>query len=563
MRVGPYVGACPPGESDSCDHLADVAGRPGRSRRPRAAATVLTVWIFTTVALVARGIQLFLPGGLLGVTEYDDGVYFGAALRLTQGLLPYRSFVLVQPPGVPLLMTPLALLAHVIGTDWGLATARIITVVVGATNVYLLGRLLSHRGTLTVVVSCGILSVFSAAVMAAHTLLLEPYLNFACLVGFGLLFDGDRVTVDRSRLIWAGVAFGVAGAIKAWAILPVVVILIVLALHSSPDGGQSRWTSLGRFAGGVTAGFLVPCLPFLITAPSAFVREVVTDQLVRVAPTRTPVGTRLSYLAGLHGGYGGHHLPTLLLAGATLVVGGGLIAGTVPGRARSGPDASHLIPPGVAATEPIAGRTLEITMAAVSVVVFVAFLWPANFYYHYGAFFAPWLAASVGLALGRLHVTLLPGSGGLARITQASLVVLVVGAVVFFLSRPTDFGQRVSPVIDRLVPPGACVVTDESSITVAANRFLTSVPGCPAVIDSFGTVMALSGGDQIGSGASHDRRLQHFWMASFTRADYVVLSGANSWRIPWSPALRRLLREQFRLVHRGGVTIWARDGLPA
>ena len=53
---------------------------------------------------------------LLGVTEYDDGVYLGAALRLVHGVLPYRDFVLVQPPGLILVMTPVAALAKWTGT---------------------------------------------------------------------------------------------------------------------------------------------------------------------------------------------------------------------------------------------------------------------------------------------------------------------------------------------------------------------------------------------------------------------------------------------------------------
>lgn len=549
-------------EAVSPGRRADHA-QPGRpSGPPRAAGhspAARATWIFTAVALVARGIQLIPPGGLLGVTEYDDGVYFGAALRLTQGLLPYRSFVFVQPPGLPLLMTPLALLAHVVGTDWGLAAARLLTVLVGAANVYLLGRLLRHRGQLAVVVGCGLLAVFPAAVMAAHTLLLGPYLDLACLAGFGLLFEGDELTTDRSRLLWAGVSFGLAGAIKAWAILPVLVILAVLALHRKRKASQSGWMPLGRFAGGVTVGFLVPCLPFLIGAPIAFVRDVVVDQILRTAPTRTPTGVRLSYLAGFVGGPSAHSpWPALLLTGAILVVGWGILGGKARRKApESRGTARH--------SRPIAGgdrgsgsRVLDVTMAASAVVVFVAFLWPADFYYHYGAFFAPWLAASLGLAVGRLRMRLLPGSGAVARLSQVCGVVLVAAGATFLVARPANFGGPVSPSVDRLVPAGACVVTDQVSITIAANRFFSSTPGCPTVVDPFGTALAMTGGEQIGSGAAHSRRLQRFWRTTLERAGYVVLSSANTRRIPWSPDLRRLLRHRFRLIHRGTVTIWAR-----
>jgi alpha-1,2-mannosyltransferase len=65
--------------------------------------------------LLGLGLRLYLlsqPGYLLGVTQYDDGPYFGSALRLVHGALPYRNFIIVQPPGITLLMTPAALLAQ-------------------------------------------------------------------------------------------------------------------------------------------------------------------------------------------------------------------------------------------------------------------------------------------------------------------------------------------------------------------------------------------------------------------------------------------------------------------
>src|SRR6266702_5076719 len=43
------------------------------------------------VALALRFYQLTRPGYLLGVTEYDDGPYFGSAVRLLTGSLPYRD----------------------------------------------------------------------------------------------------------------------------------------------------------------------------------------------------------------------------------------------------------------------------------------------------------------------------------------------------------------------------------------------------------------------------------------------------------------------------------------
>src|SRR6516225_10294633 len=105
---------------------APVSGVPlGRIETPRLAYAVIAVC--TAAAAFLRFYQLTRPGYLLGVTEYDDGVQFGDAMRLVSGVIPYRDFVVMQPPGSVLLIAPVALLAQVIGSAWGLAIARLLT----------------------------------------------------------------------------------------------------------------------------------------------------------------------------------------------------------------------------------------------------------------------------------------------------------------------------------------------------------------------------------------------------------------------------------------------------
>ena len=62
----------------------------------------------TLLAIGLRLYQLTRPQYLLGVTEYDDGTDFGSAILLVHGYLPYRDFIIVQPPGITLLMAPVA-----------------------------------------------------------------------------------------------------------------------------------------------------------------------------------------------------------------------------------------------------------------------------------------------------------------------------------------------------------------------------------------------------------------------------------------------------------------------
>jgi alpha-1,2-mannosyltransferase len=128
-----------------------VRGR--RASCPSAEALVIAAC--AAIALSLRCYQLARPGYLLGVTEYDDGVLFGNALRLVSGVIPYRDFAVVQPPGSMLLIAPVALLAKVSGTAWGLAAVRMLTASADTVNVVLLGLLVRHRGPLTAGVASG------------------------------------------------------------------------------------------------------------------------------------------------------------------------------------------------------------------------------------------------------------------------------------------------------------------------------------------------------------------------------------------------------------------------
>src|ERR1700745_632618 len=69
----------------------------------------------TLVAFILRAYLLARPG-VLTVTQYDDGPYFGSAVRLVHGVLPYRDYAFVQPPGITELMSPAALESYLGGS---------------------------------------------------------------------------------------------------------------------------------------------------------------------------------------------------------------------------------------------------------------------------------------------------------------------------------------------------------------------------------------------------------------------------------------------------------------
>ena len=92
--------------------------------------------------------------------------------------------------------------------------------------------------------------------------------------------------------------------------------------------------------------------------------------------------------------------------------------------------------------------------------------------------------------------------------------------------------------IGRLVPPGACVVTDETSALISTDRF-DSPPGCPDIIDSLATTLALSHGVSVQGGAGRiTASVVGGWRLILGRARYVWLSPGSARRIPPSAWFR-------------------------
>ena len=158
---------------------------------------------------------------------------------------------MVQPPGITLLMAPVALVTKGIGTAWGMGVGRILTALAGAAAVALGGLLVRHRGLLAVIVTCGILAVYPAS-GAGRAHRAAGALAGAVLPGRGR-WPCSTVTGWPAPAAWsgAGLAFGFAGAIKVWAIVPVLVILVLILAARQPRRAAA-------YAAGVAAGFAGP-----------------------------------------------------------------------------------------------------------------------------------------------------------------------------------------------------------------------------------------------------------------------------------------------------------------
>ena len=504
------------------------------------------------IALALRLWILFFPG-LMSITQYDDGPYFGSAVRLIHGVLPYRDYAFVQPPGITELMSPAALESYLGGTAWALVIGRFLSVLAGTAAVVLVGFLVRHRGALAVLLASGILAIYPVSATSARTVLLEPWLVLFCLAGTVAVFDRDRITASTRRLAWGGAALGFGGAIKVWAIVPVLVIA-VLCLP------QLRRAAV--FAGGVAAGFLIPVLPFVIGAPGRFYDDVVVAQLARIG-NRTPAWKRINSLMGT---------PKFLTSGTVIALAITVLAFVIVAQLAATWATGRR--PGPLDWFPLASAALIVLM----------FLWPPYYAAHYAAFFGPFLALSLALPVARLadgltarhatadqpeapdRPTARPATPWLARAGLIVLGLAVLAGAVAQAGWPIRSGSRLDkPAVTlREVPKGACVLTDSAVYLLIANRFTSDVPGCPQMVDSLGTDLALGRGRRPGSGAGRDPAVSAAWHQAFSAAGWVLLTPKSSVRIPWNPALLAYFHGHFRLArHLSTYDLYVRDGTRA
>ena len=539
----------------------------------------LVILAATGLALALRLSVLSRPGYLTGVTEYDDGVYLGGAIRLISGTLPYHGFAFVQPPGILLLMAPVAVIAKVSTATHAMAAARLLTVLASTACVPLVGHLVRYRGVFVTVVSCGILAVYPDDITTAHTLILEPWMNLLLLIGVCIAFRRGRLASPQ-RLLWAGVAIGFAGAVKYWAALPALALLVLClvtpvaggaagaagAVGAAGNGGVARrgrglaggraW----RFAVGVVAGFAVPVLPFAVTGPGLFVRSTLLDQAIR-AGSAVPESLRLAHITGLIDILNGKGQLTLHSGTHSLFVSGG----TATGQSTSAGWAPFILTAAVVAViglgyalRPGRPSPLEWYVLASCACAVAAVLAYSAFFYHYADFVAPWLAMSVGCAAGTLGRALASRPG--ARRSLIAVAGVLVLGLALFQARELSGLRAPNVYPDKaVIPAGSCVVSDEVSLTIAANRFSTR-PGCPAVLDSLATTLVEDNGISVQGGARSSARTEAAWRWIFAHTEYVWLSGQSGRRIPWTSALSQWFGQHFTplKVHGGTGRVYKR-----
>ena len=471
-------------------------------------------WAVVLMASVAAGLQvlrLTRPGGLLPGNASDTSLYLGSAVRLVHGVLPYRDFVLLQPPGVVLLMSPFALLSELVGTRWALGAVNLCTPVLAAANVFLVGRLVRHRGWQAALAGCGLMAVSPQVYSALLNGMLEPLMDLFCLIGLALVFEEDQLAGWR-RLALGGLAFGVAGSLLVAAIVPVLVVAGLCA--------RRLRHRLLPFLGGVLLGFATLSLPFFAASPGGFVHDVVLTQLGRAPGAyRTPALTRLEYMTFGGGAAGAFFAAAVILAVTMLAFS----------AVRRRPSRLEWFA--------VAGM---VAMVATQYTI-------AQYYDHFAAMTAPFVAIAVGVAVARL-ASLAPGWTAVAAVASVAVILLNLTPMIATWSGPDWHGS-----VDRVVPAGGCALSTPYQLLVMSDRFVSDSPGCTPMVDPFAMRLAYSGQGMVRA-----------YQDAIAHTDYLVMS------VPLVHAVygrilapvRGYVVSNFRLVRSGRLFIYVRHGYP-
>jgi len=198
---------------------------------------------------------------------------------------------------------------------------------------------------------------------------------------------------------------------------------------------------------------------------------------------------------------------------------------------------------------------LDVFVLVVTAGTLLMFLGPSQFLYHFMGYWALWLAMSIALTL-TAAADALWGLAPVHRLNLARVLLLAVAVPVLaiFAVLQVDALSHEPPApvlsarVQRLIPPGSCVLADTSPPLVMASRVVPAHPGCVILLDSTGADLFLSNGLKPYSGAAQVSAVEQMWWRAIRHAQFVLLSHQQGKRIPWTPLLHAYFTHHFRLI---------------
>ncbi|MET4225669.1 glycosyltransferase 87 family protein [Oerskovia enterophila] len=444
-----------------------------RTHRTARRPTRATGWIVAAgVAVLAFTVRWSLVGGTVGVRDYagyDDGVYFSSAVALVHGLVPYRDFTLLHPPGSMLALTPFAALTGWTSDSDALVAARVGVMVVGAANAVLVTRAAGRWGTTAAVVGGVLYAVSFAAAWAERITLLEPLGSLCLLGGVVLLLRGlpGAGAGARPGWLWAGGAvLGLGATVKIWGVVPLLVVVVWLLVTAG-------WRAALRASAGALGAVVVVLAPFALAAGSDMFRMVFLDQLGRPRETDTGVEQRLTWIAGT-GSTAWVTTPTAQLALVGAVLAAVLVAAVVAWAGHRG--------------------RLWVALLVVQTAVLLA---SPSAYQQYAAFVTPALVIVVAAA-----VSLVP-AGGRGLVAAGACLGLGLATAAPALPRPTPFPAA---ELRAALPEEGCVRADSPALLALTDVLSRDLGrGCELPVDLSGYAYDVGARDAAGQAVPRDQ----------------------------------------------------------
>lgn len=436
-----------------------------------------------------RLLSVVSTGSLRGMLGYDEGVYFGASTGFVSGLMPYRDFVLVHPPGVLIALTPFAALSHLVGDANGWAIARIGVMLLGSLTAVLV-CLTARRINSVAGIAAGLLyAVWWPAVHVERTTMLEAFVLAAIAGALWAVRDSDE---RWPRLVLAGALLGYATGTKLWGAVPLIVLVVWLLV-------ARRWrAALTLLASGAVSAALV-ILPFFLIAPSRMFDLVVLGQLGR----------------GRGGAPESQRIVEMLNLGTDTVIAHGRLVMIL---AIAGALALAAL---VAVTwyrVPRARLWVGLLVVQIGVLMYVPV-----YFAGYSSFIGSALALTVGALVSSLwsrralRISVI-GIGGAVLLASGFRSVLLSDHQLI------DVGR-----VEQAIADARCVGSDSPGVLIASNSLTRDLAnGCPVVFDVDGTVYAinkgsnpdhLTSGERRRSSTEYQRRLE----AYFAGNDVIVM----------------------------------------
>lgn len=190
--------------------------------------TIVAVAVLAASSALVRAEGLIAPGGGSATAQFDEGVYVGAAGALVEGDLPYRDHVFLHPPGIFVLLGPVAATVEPLSSWSGvLLVARWLVVLVAAGNVVLVAlNGVRWRGWLAGVVAGALYACYLPAVRTEGHVMLEPFVNFFVLAGALIWCGRARRSGSDARAAWAGSLIGFGMTVKLTGGLALIALLV-------------------------------------------------------------------------------------------------------------------------------------------------------------------------------------------------------------------------------------------------------------------------------------------------------------------------------------------------